>query len=406
MSNQEPQERTDPVEELDELMTDESAEPGMSDTIEYDDTDRADAGADDTDTADNRAAEPEATAEPSADGAGTGDEEAAAAANTAAAAVAEPAAEDSTDDVDDSVFRAYPRVSMRGVTVADAKTGEHIWNDLSMRCEAGTSYGVLVDAHNTAKTGEHIWNDLSMRCEAGTSYGVLVDAHNTRQHDTLVALMAGFAHPAEGSVMTKATPLHDLTPLELRGHRIGVLLQQFALRGDLSAAANLAYVMDASNRNYLKPLAVLSQELLTRVGFAPSGDDNATQAERSRALVRTLGAVDRARVMGARAIATDPDIVLADEPTATTTRRRPSVHARLCARSAPWTARGSWSRARSPPTPTSCSPTSRRPHSTRPTPPPSSTCCAHRCTVNPSSAPSSSSHPTRTWPARWTRRST
>ena len=185
------------------------------------------------------------------------------------------------------MFRAYPMFSMRGVTVADAKTGEHIWNDLSMRCEAGTSYGVLVDAHNT------------------------------RQHDTLVALMAGFAHPAEGSVMTKSTPLHDLTPLELRGHRIGVLLQQFALRGDLSAAANLEYAMDASNRNYLKPIAVLAQELLTRVGFAPSGDDNATQAERSRALVRTLGAVDRARVMVARAIATDPDIVLADEPTAT-----------------------------------------------------------------------------------------
>ncbi|RGW07790.1 ATP-binding cassette domain-containing protein [Bifidobacterium pseudolongum] len=295
MSNQKPQERTDPVDELDERMTDESAEPGMSYTIEYDDdTDSADAGADDT-----AAADPEAIAA-AADDAGTGDEEAEAVANTAAAALDEtlhagagttstdkPSDADSTDDVDDSVFRAYPMFSMRGVTVADAKTGEHIWNDLTMRCEAGTSYGVLVDAHNT------------------------------RQHDTLVALMAGFAHPAEGSVMTKSTPLHDLTPLELRGHRIGVLLQQFALRGDLSAAANLEYAMDASNRNYLKPIAVLAQELLTRVGFAPRGDDNATQAERSRALVRTLGAVDRVRVMVARAIATDPDIVLADEPTAT-----------------------------------------------------------------------------------------
>lgn len=87
MSNQEPQERTDAVEELDELMTDESPEPGMGYTIEYDDdTDSADTGADDTDTADSTDAEPEATAEPSADGAGTGDEEAQAAANTAAAA--------------------------------------------------------------------------------------------------------------------------------------------------------------------------------------------------------------------------------------------------------------------------------------------------------------------------------
>lgn len=289
MSNQEhrsePQERTDAVEELDELMTDESAEPGMSYTIEYDDDTDTDT-ADTIDTTDVSVPEP-ATATTDADHADPDEQEAEAAANTAAAALDEPDEEDSADDVDDSVFRAYPMFSMRGVTVADAKTGEHIWNDLSMRCEAGTSYGVLVDAHDT------------------------------RQHDTLVALMAGFAHPTEGSVLTKSTPLHDLTPLELRGHRIGVLLQQFALRGDLSAAANLAYVMDASNRNYLQPIAVRAQELLTRVGFAPSGDDDATQDKRSRALVRTLGAVDRARVMVARAIATDPDIVLADEPTAT-----------------------------------------------------------------------------------------
>ena len=289
MSNQEhrsePQERTDAVEELDELMTDESAEPGMSYTIEYDDDTDTDT-ADTIDTTDVSVPEP-ATATTDADHADPDEQEAEAAANTAAAAFDEPDEEDSADDVDDSVFRAYPMFSMRSVTVADAKTGEHIWNDLSIRCEAGTSYGVLVDAHDT------------------------------RQHDTLVALMAGFAHPTEGSVMTKSTPLHDLTPLELRGHRIGVLLQQFALRGDLSAAANLAYVMDASNRNYLQPIAVRAQELLTRVGFAPSGDDDATQDKRSRALVRTLGAVDRARVMVARAIATDPDIVLADEPTAT-----------------------------------------------------------------------------------------
>ncbi len=328
MSNQEhrsePQERTDAVEELDELMTDESAEPGMSYTIEYDDDTDTDT-ADTIDTTDVSVPEP-ATATTDADHADPDEQEAEAAANTAAAALDEPDEEDSADDVDDSVFRAYPMFSMRGVTVADAKTGEHIWNDLSIRCEAGTSYGVLVDAHDT------------------------------RQHDTLVALMAGFAHPTEGSVLTKSTPLHDLTPLELRGHRIGVLLQQFALRGDLSAEANLAYVMDASNRNYLQPIAVRAQELLTRVGFAPSGDDDATnlayvmdasnrnylqpiavraqelltrdgiaprcdddatQDKRSRARVRTLGAVDRARVLVARAIATDPDIVLADGPTAT-----------------------------------------------------------------------------------------
>ncbi|RYQ29676.1 ABC transporter ATP-binding protein [Bifidobacterium pseudolongum subsp. globosum] len=354
MSDKQHDQQPDAVEELDELMTEDSAEPTMQYTIEYDD-DKASAGelpasdaagaeddapaasshTDDAQDAgvpaDDDAAtdSPAATADDAPDAADATDAD-----NTSAsgatptqthAAVADSAssqtaaddadASDTADDdpgtpdanaaasavaltldrelradpnnVDDSVFRAYPMFAMHDVTVADGKTGEHIWSHLSFQCEAGTAYGVLVDP---------------------------ADA---RRHDALVALMAGFAYPNEGEVMTKSTSFNELHPLELRGHRMGVLLQQYAMRGDLSAAANLEYVMDASSRNYLKPIPVLAQDLLTRVGFAQGGDDDSTQSDRSRALVRTLDPVERARVMVARAIATDPDIVLADEPTAT-----------------------------------------------------------------------------------------
>lgn len=201
-------------------------------------------------------------------------------------------------DADDAVFRSYPMLACDHVTVDDRKTGEHIWDGLTLRCEAGTAVAILVDGDDD------------------------------RRHNTLVALLTGFLAPKSGHVLTKTTPFTDLTPLELRGHRIGAILAVAPLRGDLSAAANLIYTMDASGRNFLKPIPVVAQDLLRAVGFGTTDDDThdaaarvednaaVASADRSRTLVRDLDAVDAARIAVARAVATDPDIIVADEPTA------------------------------------------------------------------------------------------
>lgn len=268
---------TSGIEELAEDLDD------SADTIDDDATDTTDT----TDTTDAAAAEGANAAAADA----TDD-----AASVSASVSATLDKEIRHSDADDAVFRAYPMLAFDGVGVDDRKTHEHIWDDLTLRCEAGRSYGILVDSDDD------------------------------RRHNTLVALLTGFLMPTRGRVLTKTTSFADLSPLELRGHRIGAILAMWPLRRELSAADNLIYTMDASGRNFLKPIPVVAQDLLRAVGFtdsadsdtADSADDSAAiaTADHARTRVRDLDAVDASRVAVARAIATDPDIIVADEPTA------------------------------------------------------------------------------------------
>lgn len=268
---------TSGIEELAEDLDD------SADTIDDDATDTTDT----TDTTDAAAAEGANAAAADA----TDD-----AASVSASVSATLDKEIRHSDADDAVFRAYPMLAFDGVGVDDRKTHEHIWDDLTLRCEAGRSYGILVDSDDD------------------------------RRHNTLVALLTGFLMPTRGRVLTKTTSFADLSSLELRGHRIGAILAMWPLRRELSAADNLIYTMDASGRNFLKPIPVVAQDLLRAVGFtdsadsdtADSADDSAAiaTADHARTRVRDLDAVDASRVAVARAIATDPDIIVADEPTA------------------------------------------------------------------------------------------
>lgn len=178
-----------------------------------------------------------------------------------------------------SIFRAYPMLSLHDVTVSDPKTKEHIWQHLTFRCEAGECYAIVVDAHDT------------------------------RRHATLLALISGFIAPSSGEIMTKTTPYEDMDAEQLRGHRLGMITPQFSLRGDLNAVENLTYVMNASGQMFMKPVKELAQDLLVRTRFGEN-----TKADEST-LAGELDPVDAARLSIARALAIDPDYIIADDLT-------------------------------------------------------------------------------------------
>lgn len=178
-------------------------------------------------------------------------------------------------DEDLNLLRAYPTLSLHDVTYRDRKTGRTPVEHLTCAFEAGTVSAILVpDGDDMARTA-------------------------------MVGLLSGLLMPESGHLMNRSAEYLSLEPLELRGHRIGLVPQRFAVRGDLSPLRNLVYAMDASNRNFLKPKPMLARELLLASGLDETLLDNR---------VDSLNEVDRRRVAIARAVCCEAEIVVLDEP--------------------------------------------------------------------------------------------
>lgn len=173
-------------------------------------------------------------------------------------------------------LKSYPTFSMNKVTVTDKKSGRHVLDRMNQAFYAGHVYSVLLPD-----------NDRVL-------------------HETLMGVMSGIIRPHDGNVMNKSANLLELEPGEVRGHRLGLVPQQYAVRDDMSAERNLVYAMDASGRTFLKPKPVIAHELLHKVHF---------DVDTPNAPVGKLDVVEQRRVAIARAIACEAEVLIADEPT-------------------------------------------------------------------------------------------
>jgi putative ABC transport system ATP-binding protein len=117
---------------------------------------------------------------------------------------------------------------------------------------------------------------------------------------TLCFVLAGAVEPTRGSVLVDGHAISPVTRQE-----IGLILQVHGLAGGLTAMENVALPLQA---RHLQPNDVreASMQALALVGLADDGER----------LVDELSGGERQRVGIARALAGDPRIVVADEPTA------------------------------------------------------------------------------------------
>ena len=147
-------------------------------------------------------------------------------------------------------------------------------------------------------------DDVSLDVEKGTVVGIV--GYSGAGKSTLVRLINGLERPSSGSVLVKGQDIAGLPERELRAVRagIGMIFQQFNLLKSRTVYGNVAYPLKVAGwpKEKIRPRV---QELLEFVGIAD-------KAER---YPRRLSGGQQQRVGIARALANNPDILLADEAT-------------------------------------------------------------------------------------------
>ena len=125
---------------------------------------------------------------------------------------------------------------------------------------------------------------------------------------TLANLITGIDRPSSGEVLVGGTAVHALDESRLatwRGRHVGVVFQFFQLLPTLTVAENVMLPMDLCGTCAPAEARSRAHDLLARVGIS----------DQAHKLPSALSGGQQQRAAIARALANDPMLVVADEPT-------------------------------------------------------------------------------------------
>ncbi len=140
---------------------------------------------------------------------------------------------------------------------------------------------------------------------AGHGESIAISGPSGSGKSTLLGLVAGLDRPSRGRVVVDGRDLAGMAPAELaafRGRRMGFIFQSYRLLPSLTAEENVRVPLELAG----KPDAVgIARVWLAKVGLA----------DRGRHVPARLSGGEQQRVAVARALAVEPALIFADEPT-------------------------------------------------------------------------------------------
>lgn len=162
---------------------------------------------------------------------------------------------------------------------------------------------ILTKQVNTGDEKLTILKDINLEVEAGEAVAIVGASGSGKS--TLLGLLAGLDVPTSGKVHLDDTDIFALdedSRAALRGRVLGFVFQSFQLLPALTALENVMLPLELSGSPSAEPTA---RRLLERVGLT----------QRLSHYPKQLSGGEQQRVAIARAFATDPKLLLADEPT-------------------------------------------------------------------------------------------
>lgn len=167
----------------------------------------------------------------------------------------------------------------------------------------------LSGVHRTFETPSgafHALKGIDLTVEKGEFIAVVGKSGSGKS--TLINVLTGIDSPTRGEIHIEGTPIHQLGQEQLstwRGKTVGVVFQFFQLLPTLTVIENVMLPMDFCNTYPVKERRERAMQLLAKLGIT----------EQANKLPTDLSGGQQQRAAIARALANNPPILVADEPT-------------------------------------------------------------------------------------------
>lgn len=164
----------------------------------------------------------------------------------------------------------------------------------------------IVKSFPVGNSEVNVLKGLSFNVKRGEFVSIVGPSGNGKS--TLLNMITGIDRPTAGEVLVNNLEIHKMSENQLaawRGQHVGIVFQFFQMLPALSLLQNIILPMDFAHKYSQRERRERAMELLETVGLS----------EEAHKLPSMVSGGQQQRAAIARALANDPDLIVADEPT-------------------------------------------------------------------------------------------